>query len=106
MNLKKKKFWAGTKINFTGENANHFYLQTHIQKTRFWNMLSSVTNLKKVTLARLDICFDRSNKEGENNQTFRKFIKSCQSDLLDKYKRGVIKLKRDKQGFILSLIHI
>lgn len=34
----KKKFWAGTKINFTGENANHFYLQTHIQKTRFWNM--------------------------------------------------------------------
>ena len=99
----KKKFWAGTKINFTGENANHFYLQTHIQKTRFWNMLSSVTNLKKVTLARLDICFDRSNKEGENNQTFRKFIKSCQSDLLDKYKRGVIKLKRDKQGFILTI---
>lgn len=22
----KKKFWAGTKINFTAENANYFYL--------------------------------------------------------------------------------
>ena len=96
----KKKFWAGTKINFTGENANHFYLQTHIQKTRFWNMLSSFTNFN---LARLDICFDRPNKENENNETFRKFIESCQSDLLDKYKRGVIKLKRDKQGFILTI---
>ena len=96
----KKKFWAGTKINFTGENANHFYLQTHIQKTRFWNMLSSITNFN---LARLDICFDRPNKENENNETFRKFIESCQSDLLDKYKRGVIKLKRDKQGFILTI---
>ena len=66
-------------------------------------MLSSVTNLKKVTLARLDICFNQSNKEDENNETFRKFIKSCQSDLLDKYRRGVIKLKRDKQGFILTV---
>ena len=38
-------------------------------------------------------------KKNENNETFRKFIESRQSDLLDKYKRGVLKLKRDKQGF-------
>lgn len=62
--------------------------------------VSSITNFN---LARLDICFELPNKENENNETFRKFSESCQSDLLDKYKRGVIKLKRDKQGFILTV---
>ena len=30
-------------------------------------------------------------------------MESCQSDLLYKYKRGMIKLKQDKQGFILRI---
>ena len=102
----KKQFWAGTKINFTGENANYFYSHTlhpHPEGTPFWSIFSSFTNLKRVTLARLDLCFDRSNKENENDQTFRKFLESCQSELLDKYKRGVIKLERNEQGFILTI---
>ena len=65
--------------------------------------MSPVTNLKKVTLARLDLCFDRSNEENENDQTFRKFLESCQSELLDRYKRGVVKLERNEQGFILTI---
>ena len=52
-------------------------------------MFSFVTNFN---LARLDICFDRPNKENENNETFQKFIESCQSDLLDNYKRYVTSL--------------
>lgn len=104
-----KQFWSGTKINFTGENANSFYSQTlqphsdRINRTSFWSVLSSVTNLKRATLARLDLCFDRSNKENENEQTFRIFLEACQSYLLDKYKRGVIKLERNEQGFILTI---
>ena len=102
----KKKFWDGTKINFTGENANYFYSHTlhhYSEETSFWSVLSSVTNLKRVTLARLDLCFDRSNKENENDQTFRNFLEFCQSELLDKYKRGVVKLERNEQGFILTV---
>jgi hypothetical protein len=100
---KNKKFWVGTKINFTGENANYFYLHTHREGSQFWSTLSSVTNLKKVNLTRLDLCFDRSNTENENDETFGKFLQSCQSDLLAKYKRGVVKLVRDDKGFKLTV---
>lgn len=105
----KKQFWTGTKINFTGENANYFYSYTLHQRPEgpeaisFWSKLSSVTDLKKVTLARLDLCFDRSNQKNENDQTFRKFIESCQSELLDTYKRCVVKLERNERGFILTI---
>ena len=59
--------------------------------------------MKRVTLARLDLCFDRSNKEDENDKTFRQFLESSQSELLNKYKRGLVKLERNEQGFILRI---
>ena len=102
----KGQFLTSTNINFTDENADYFYsytLHEYPKAISFWSKLSSVIDLKKVTLTRLDLYFDRSNQKNENDQTFRKFIESCQSDLLDTYKRSVVKLDRNERGFILTI---
>ena len=93
-----KSYWIGTKINFTGKNAERFYNSTRTESEFF-----STLNLEKATLARLDICLNRPNKENENNQMFQEFLQACQSDLLNKYKKNLVKLDRNKQGFILTI---
>jgi len=102
----KKEFWDDTKIIVTDESANQFYssiLVDNRAKTSFWFRLSGIIDPKSVTLERLDICFDRSNKEGENDQTFQKFLESYHSELVNKYKRSTVKMEQNKQGFILKI---
>lgn len=96
-----KSFWAGTKINFSGENAEQFY--KIVQQHKFnWNIF----DLDVTTIVRLDICYFRENQSQNtdpNDQKLKRFMeKSCQK-VRAKSKRRHASWHRNFKGLILKI---
>ena len=101
-----KSFWVGTKIDFSGKNADRFYKDIRAQKISWY--LFKTQNLKlakskKLTLNRIDLCYSKTKKDIDTTQSFESFLKNCHEKILQNSRTKYIQYNRNKKGFILKV---
>ena len=95
-------FWDGTQIRFSGKNAARFYQLIQQQKIN-WHLFKTQNSKKKLTLNRVDLCYSKTKKDIETNQSFESFLKSCHEKILQNSRTKHIQYNRNEKGFILKI---
>ena len=99
-NPKIKSFWIGTKIIFSGENAEHFYNQ--IKQNQFdWKIF----NPRNPTLARIDLYYFRETKIRHTNEYIQDFMEKCRRRVITKDKRRKANWDFESSGLVLRIGH-
>ena len=97
-NPKAKSFWEGTKVDFTGENAKHFYNQ--IKKNQLdWKIF----DLTILTLARIDVNYLRQPKIIDINQSIEDFMELSRRRIVTKDKRRKASWEYEEKGLVLRV---
>ena len=97
-------FWDGTQIRFSGKNATRFYQLIQQQKIN-WHLFKTQNSKKKLTLNRVDLCYSKTKKDIETNQSFESFLESYHEKILQKSRTKHIQYNRNEKGFILLIIY-
>ena len=89
-----KSFWVGTKINFSGNNANYFY--SFIVKRQFdWNIF----DLRFTSLSRIDLCYFKRIEVTNHKYPLEFFLKNSQF----KTTKRIVSYNRGMQGSIIRV---
>ena len=94
-NPKAKSFWEGTKIDFTGQNAEHFYNQ--IKNNR---LDRNIFDLTKLTFARVDLYYLRQAKLANKNHSVEDFMELCRRRVITKDKRRKASWEYEEYGLV------
>ena len=94
-NPKVKSFWEGTKVNFTGDNAQYFYNQ--IKKNQLDRKIFDFT---KLTFARIDVYYLRHTKLGNTNQSVEHFMELSRRRISTKDKRRKVGWGYEEYGLV------
>jgi hypothetical protein len=92
---KAKNFWEGTKIDFTGKNAEHFYNQ--IKKNQ---LDRKIFDLTKLIFARIDLYYLRHTKPGNTNQSVEEFMELSKRRVKTKDKRRKVRWDYEEYGLV------
>lgn len=95
-----KGYWIGTKIIFSGKNANYFY--TLLKTRNFdWSLLKFEEH--NLSLGRIDLCFSLMNDLSHTNKSFDKFLVDSRSHIQDHTNTKYIKLQDFPNGKMLKI---
>ena len=94
-NPQVKSFWEGTKVNFTGNNAQYFYNQ--IKKNQ---LDRNIFDLTKLTFARIDLYYLRHTKLGNTNQSVEDFMELSRRRISTKDKRRKVIWDYEEYGLV------
>lgn len=91
-----KNFWLGSKINFSGTNADYFY--NLVKKGQVdW------TIFKEVSLSRFDIHYFRQSTSVDSNQQVKDFMESACNRIREKSKRRKVSFDPTREPYILKV---
>ena len=95
-----KNYWIGTKIIFSGKNANYFY---KLLKTRNfdWSLLKFEEHT--LSLGRIDLCFSLPNDLSHTSKSFDEFLVDSRSHIQDHTNTKYIKLQDFLNGKMLKI---
>ena len=91
-----KNFWLGSKINFSGTNADYFYnlvKKGHVDWTIF----------KEVSLSRFDIHYFRQSTSVDSNHQVKDFMESACNRIREKSKRKKVSFDTTREPYILKV---
>lgn len=91
-----KNFWLGSKINFSGTNADYFY---NLVKKGQVNW----TIFKEVSLSRFDIHYFRQSTSVDSNQQVKDFMESACNRIREKSKRRKVSFDPTREPYILKV---
>lgn len=95
-----KGYWIGTKIIFSGKNANYFY--TLLKTRNFdWSLLKFEEH--NLSLGRIDLCFSLMNGLNQTNKSFDEFLVDSRSHIQDHTNTKYIKLQDFPNGKMLKI---
>lgn len=97
-NPKVKSFWEGTKVNFTGDNAEYFYNQ--IKKKQ---LDRKIFDLTKLTFARIDVNFCRESKITDEKQSIADFMELSRRRVITKDKRRKASWEYEETGLVFRV---
>jgi hypothetical protein len=75
--INSSKYWAGTILRFTGDNAQCFYKDLKFQKLDW-----SIFDLENTNLGRIDLCYDRKLKPSDTNLNL--FLENSRQQIIAK----------------------
>ena len=91
-----KNFWLGSKINFSGTNADYFY--NLVKKGQVdWSIF------KEVSLSRFDIHYFRQSTSVDSNQQVKDFMESACNRIREKSKRRKVSFDPTREPYILKV---
>ena len=95
-----KGYWTGTKITFSGKNANYFYklIKTH---NFDWSLLKF--EKRTLSLGRIDLCFSRPNDWSHTSKLFDAFLVDSRSQIQNHTNTKYIKLQDFPNGKMLKV---
>ena len=95
-----KGYWIGTKIIFSGKNADYFY--NLVKTDRFdWSILKFEEH--SLTLGRIDLCFSRPNDWSHASKLFDTFLVDSRRQIKDRTNTKHIKLEDFPNGKMLKV---
>jgi len=95
-----KGYWIGTKITFSGKNANYFY--NLLKNQNFdWSLLKLKEH--NLSLGRIDLCFSLMNNFSLTSKSFDKFLVDSRSHIQDHTSTKYIKLQDFPNGKMLKV---
>ena len=97
-NPKVKSFWEGTKVNFTGDNAQYFYNQ--IKKNQ---LDPKIFDLTKLIFARIDVNYLREYKIIDTNQSIEDFMELSRRRVITKDKRRKANWEYEETGLVFRV---
>ena len=95
-----KNYWVGTKIIFSGENADYFY---KLVKTQKFDCDLLKFNQHSLKLGRIDFCFSRLNDSGHTIKLFNEFLVNSHSKIQNYTNTRHIRLQDFINGKILKV---
>ena len=95
-----KSFWVGTKIDFSGKNADQFYNIIKIQRFD-WSIFE--LNNQTLSLSQFDLCYYRTNDSNDTIELFDKFLVDSESKIQNSTNTRNITLKNSPEGKILKV---
>src|SRR6056300_465906 len=95
-----KGYWIGTRIIFSGKNANYFYTLLKIRNFD-WSLLKFEEH--NLSLGRIDLCFSLMNSLSQTNKSFDEFLVDCRSHIQDHTNTKYIKLQDFPNGKMLKI---
>ncbi len=95
-----KGYWIGTKISFSGKNADYFYKLLKTQDLD-WSLLKFKEH--NISLGQIDLCFSLMNGLSQTNKSFDKFLVDCRSHIQDHTNTKYIKLQDFPNGKMLKI---
>ena len=95
---KIKSFWVGTKVNFSGRNAQRFYNQIKISQFN-WQIFYPT----KVTLSRIDLYYLRKTKINDPNQLVEDFMEKSRQRVITKNKHRKANWNFESSGLVLRI---
>jgi hypothetical protein len=64
---------------------------------------SKLAKLNKLRLNRVDLCYSKTKKDTDTNQSFESFLNSCHEKILQNSRTKSIQYDRNEKGFILKI---
>ena len=95
-----KGYWIGTKIIFSGENANYFY---KLLKTGVFDWSILKFEERTLSLGRIDLCFSRPSDQSHTSKSFDAFLLDCRSQIKCRTSTKHIKLQDFPNGKMLEV---
>jgi hypothetical protein len=93
-------YWIGTKIIFSGKNADYFYKLLKTQNFD-WSLLKFEEH--NLSLGRIDLCFSLMNDLSQTGKSFDKFLVDSRSHIQDHTNTKYIKLQDFPNGKMLKV---
>ena len=95
-----KGYWIGTKIIFSGKNADYFYKLLKTQNFD-WSLLKFEEH--NLSLGRIDLCFSRPNDWNHTTKSFDDFLVGSRNQIQNHTSTKYIKLQNFPNGKILKV---